>query len=280
MQESYRGATEEIADVRELIPEFFFLPDFLINREKLDFGITQHGLRVDHVTTPKWSENNPYLFVALLREALESEIVSRSLHNWIDLIWGYKQTGPEAEKNLNVFFYMTYEDKVDLNMLEDPATKISYESQIVHFGQTPTQLFTKPHPPRPLPDSSYKILAEALDQAIVYRPPAKNKDDKSHSSSLTTHTAALIKMSAINETRLIAFRKDGRVIYYKWQSSAYVSAYDPQASGPFRCSIEREKIVRLDKGKDEMIAHLDSSVAYITYPVLFLNLGKVRIRFF
>jgi hypothetical protein len=43
MEESYRGATEELSDVRELIPEFYFLPDFLINREKLDFGKTQTG---------------------------------------------------------------------------------------------------------------------------------------------------------------------------------------------------------------------------------------------
>lgn len=42
----------------------------------------------------------------------ESEYVSQHLHDWIDLIFGYKQSGPEAEKALNVFLKYSYEGKV------------------------------------------------------------------------------------------------------------------------------------------------------------------------
>lgn len=40
----------------------------------------------------------PSDFIATLRKALESDIVSRKIHHWIDLIFGYQQRGPEAEK--------------------------------------------------------------------------------------------------------------------------------------------------------------------------------------
>ena len=58
-------------------------------------------------------------------------------------------SGPEAVRATNVFYYLTYEGSVDLRSLSgDPVMKKAVEDQIRHFGQTPSQLLKEPHPPR------------------------------------------------------------------------------------------------------------------------------------
>lgn len=49
------------------------------------------------------------------RAALEAPYVSAHLHEWIDLIFGHKQTGPAAVEADNVFYHLTYEGAVDIS---------------------------------------------------------------------------------------------------------------------------------------------------------------------
>jgi hypothetical protein len=48
-----------MADVRELIPEFFYLPDFLENRNHFDIGTKQSGESLGDVLLPPWAKNSP-----------------------------------------------------------------------------------------------------------------------------------------------------------------------------------------------------------------------------
>eukprot|EP01113_Clastostelium_recurvatum_P032618 TRINITY_DN4216_c0_g1_i3.p1 TRINITY_DN4216_c0_g1~~TRINITY_DN4216_c0_g1_i3.p1 ORF type:complete len:2476 (+),score=625.81 TRINITY_DN4216_c0_g1_i3:3-7430(+) len=131
------------ADVKELIPEFFYQPEFLSNNNSVDFGFPSSG----DVVLPPWAAS-PEAFVRINREALESEYVSQNLHSWIDLIFGYKQRGQEAIDAHNVFYYLTYEGVVDLESVDDPMELRSIQSQIYNFGQTPAQLTRYAHPKR------------------------------------------------------------------------------------------------------------------------------------
>ncbi|EGR32579.1 hypothetical protein IMG5_076820 [Ichthyophthirius multifiliis] len=146
ISETYKNATEEMSDVRELIPEFFYLPEFFLNMQKHDFGIQQTGERVHNVILPQWSLQNPFLFVFIHRKGLESEFVCENINQWINLIFGIKQKGKEAEIFLNKFFYLTYEDSINIDQIKNEDEKISIESQVMHFGQTPSQILNQQFP--------------------------------------------------------------------------------------------------------------------------------------
>lgn len=123
-------------DVRELIPEFFYLPDFLVNKNKFLFGTKQTGELINDVFLPPWAHGDSRLFVQINREALESEYVSAHIHEWIDLIFGYKQQGEEAAKAINVFHYLSYEGAVDMEKISDPVEKQATIGIIHNFGQS------------------------------------------------------------------------------------------------------------------------------------------------
>ncbi|RYP22664.1 hypothetical protein DL765_001514 [Monosporascus sp. GIB2] len=182
---SWRSAAQDNgSDVRELIPEFFYLPEFLTNVNGYNFGDRQGtGGRVNNVELPRWAKGDPKIFIAKHREALESPYVSRNLHHWIDLIFGYKQRGEAAVENLNVFHYLSYSGAKDLDNITDSNERHATTSIIHNFGQTPHQVFSKPHPPR----ESVAFPAKRLDtscQALA-RIPHPLLESRERVASLT-----------------------------------------------------------------------------------------------
>uniref|UniRef100_A0A4W5RKL2 Neurobeachin-like protein 2 n=2 Tax=Hucho hucho TaxID=62062 RepID=A0A4W5RKL2_9TELE len=145
---AWQARMESPADVKELIPEFFYFPEFLQNINGFDLGSLQMTHNdVTDVLLPQWALSRED-FIRKHRKALECEHVSSHLHEWIDLIFGCKQRGEEAVEALNVFYYCTYEGAVDLDAIANETERKALEGIISNFGQTPCQLLKEPHPPR------------------------------------------------------------------------------------------------------------------------------------
>ena len=92
MAQAWATVQRDSHDVKELIPEHFFLPEMMRNMNGYDLGSRSDGSIVNDVVLPPWAKS-PQDFIAIHRQALESELVSCQLHQWLDLIFGYKQRG-------------------------------------------------------------------------------------------------------------------------------------------------------------------------------------------
>lgn len=147
IEKAWNSASKDnTTDVRELTPEFFYLPEFLVNSSNFEFGKLQNGQASNDVALPPWAKGDPKLFIAKNREALESPYVSANLHLWIELIFGHKQSGQEAVNSLNVFHHLSYNGAINLDQISDEVEKRAIIGMINNFGQTPLKIFQRSHP--------------------------------------------------------------------------------------------------------------------------------------
>jgi hypothetical protein len=159
-------------DVKELIPEMFYLPELLINVNSEDFGNKQDEEAVNNIELPRWAES-PWDFIKKHRAALESNVVSSGLNSWIDLVFGFKQKGKQAQNSYNLFCPMTYEDnftKVIACSTDGEGFLQGMVDQVVHFGQTPVKIFKSPHPARDVRNFEMNIFERyrKMQECVYY----------------------------------------------------------------------------------------------------------------
>ncbi|CAL9209100.1 unnamed protein product [Musa hybrid cultivar] len=116
----------------ECIPEFYCDPRIF----------TSLHSEMSDLALPSWT-TSPEDFISIHRDALESDRVSRQIHHWIDITFGYKLSGEASVEAKNVMLPTS-----------NPSTPKS-------TGRL--QLFTKPHPMRRgvTPHSQYHGLKES-----------------------------------------------------------------------------------------------------------------------
>ena len=137
VENSFENSVSLPGDVRELIPEFFYLPEMFLNINDLNLGKLENGTAVYNVNTP--CRNNAYAFIELMNRILNGDKVSKIINNWVDLIFGYKAKGKEAENAKNIFSEKSYQENINLDEIED---KMNYLAR-AEYGLIPTQILNK-----------------------------------------------------------------------------------------------------------------------------------------
>ena len=144
MYRTFETASTLKDDVRELIPEFFILPEIFLNSNNLNLSqdkMDSEGKKIDinDVQLPPWSNNRCTDFVIEMRKNLERSDLK--INKWVDLIFGYLQKGEKAEENNNIFMLNTYENMVKIENIKDEDEKNAL-MRLVEVGVTPIQLLS------------------------------------------------------------------------------------------------------------------------------------------
>jgi Beige/BEACH domain. len=119
---------------------------------------------------------------------------------------------------MNIFYYLTYENKIDLSKINDPSMKKAFETQIVQFGKTPSQLFLKPHVQRkPL----NKILrgpsiVSKEAQIKIYLPAHRKTFVKpvNFSNFWEVPERGIIKAKIFKDKEIVAVRNNGNIVKF------------------------------------------------------------------
>ena len=160
---------DEGKENRECIPDLFCKTEQFLNLNCADFGKKNCGRRVDDLnlclneddyTNNIFFEMHHYVnFIIENKKLLDGSIISSSINDWIDIIFGIGQLpSNNMKKCLNIFNKESYEQKTNLhekllslqkkNKQQDDIIKKIYNKidLIISFGQTPYQLFNEKHP--------------------------------------------------------------------------------------------------------------------------------------
>jgi len=123
------------------------LQELYMNTNKFKFGKRQKSLLVvNDFELPNWSKDDPRRFTLVIKRIFESKNVNTKLNNWIDLIFGIAQSGPEAIKFCNTYRSACYElGSEEIEELKQNGQLLGNLIEKQEMGYNPKQIFKKLH---------------------------------------------------------------------------------------------------------------------------------------
>ncbi len=165
-----------IGDIKELIPEIYYLPELYYNIN--DFNFKDKNLNLnnielfkffDKIKLPKNKEdyiNKYFLFCKFCLDLLENECVSKKINLWFDLIFGKEQKPSNPEKIKNLFRpECYYEYSPNFNYLSKDEKFFLYQQ--VEFGLIPKQLLINEYFPEKKKQNFQNFEKNTINNYII-----------------------------------------------------------------------------------------------------------------
>ena len=143
LNQTFINATTQKVDIRELTPEFFYLPELYNNINQLNFIFGNEDEYKDfkfNVELPSWANDKNYKVTMIMRKLLENNKIK--INKWIDLIFGINQKGKKSEDNKNIFQANTYINVVNIEKIDDIDSRNALLG-MVEMGMTPLKLLNE-----------------------------------------------------------------------------------------------------------------------------------------
>ena len=200
----FNGAEQlsEIAEkFQELIPHLFYLPEVYIKLNYILEDINKDDEIMSDFVLPTWSKDDPRKFALILRKLLESKNINENLNKWFDLIFGYQQIGPSAEKALNTYRNSCYPlSKVDLEKMVKSGEIESYLYEKEELGYIPKQLLKKQHKCKDKTTENKKIFFDS-EERITQLNLIKIKEDIKPISFYEYNDIIFLDQSGLNNLK-------------------------------------------------------------------------------
>ena len=153
IEETFNNISFQKSDLRELIPEYFYLPEMFININCIYFHKQKNGKFVNDVIIPKNIDENKinkndiinneieddikyFLFVDYMKKELES--LKKNLSSWLRIIFGDGQKFKNKRKKRGLLFRVESFIDTDKNTYQQ-YSKDENIMNSVEFGLTPLQ---------------------------------------------------------------------------------------------------------------------------------------------
>ena len=123
VESTFNNISNQVSDFRELIPEFFYLPEMFMNINNINFGKKDDGMKVDDCIVPNDNKEETIekfcIFINEMRDYLEKAEKDKDISKWIQIIFGIKQKYENYKKNMGQYFRSEcYIDNLSLDFSE------------------------------------------------------------------------------------------------------------------------------------------------------------------